>query len=386
MNAPARPAGYALDPVLFGTISSLLLLGLVAVASASMSLAERDLGRPFYYVERQGVFAAGGALLAFLAFLLPTKLWRGTGFLLMALAIGVLVLVLVPGVGHKVNGAVRWLPIGPVGVQVSEIARLFLLMYLAGYVVRRQPELSASFAGFLKPMLVIGCACVLLLAEPDFGAATVLLATSLGVLFLGGVRWRDFGLLFACAAAAMALLAIASPYRMQRLTSFLHPWEDPYASGFQLTQSLIAIGRGGWFGVGLGGSVQKLFYLPEAHTDFVFAVLAEETGLAGVMATLLLYAVLVARGFAIGRRAGEAGLAYQSYLAFGISLWLGLQSAINVGVNMGVLPTKGLTLPLLSYGGSSLAITLLACGLLLRVHHETCAATGAIGRERGRRA
>jgi cell division protein FtsW len=386
MNAPARPAGYALDPVLFGAVSSLLLLGLVAVASASMALAERDLGRPFYYLERQGVFAVGGTLLALGAFVVPTKLWRGTGFVLMSFALALLVLVLVPGVGHEVNGAVRWLPIGPVGVQVSEVARLFLLMYLAGYVVRRQAELSASFAGFLKPMLVIGAACALLLAEPDFGAATVLLITSLGVLFLGGVRWRDFGLLFVCAAAAMALLAIASPYRMQRLTSFLHPWEDPYASGFQLTQSLIAIGRGGWFGVGLGGSVQKLFYLPEAHTDFVFAVLAEETGLTGVMITLLLYGLLVARGFAIARRASEAGLAYQGYLAFGISLWLGLQSAINIGVNMGVLPTKGLTLPLLSYGGSSLAITLLSCGLLLRVHHETCAATGAIGRERGRRA
>jgi cell division protein FtsW len=386
MNAPARRTGYALDPTLFSVISALLLLGLVAVASASMALAERDLGRPFYYVERQGVFAAGGVLLGLLAFVVPVKLWRGAGFVLMALALAVLVLVLVPGIGHQVNGAVRWLPLGPVSVQVSEIARLFLLMYIAGYVVRRQSELAASFMGFLKPMLVIACACVLLLAEPDFGAATVLLATSLGVLFLGGVRWRDFGLLFVSAAVSMAVLALVSPYRMQRLTSFMHPWTDPYDTGFQLTQSLIAIGRGGWLGVGLGGSVQKLFYLPEAHTDFVFAVLAEELGLVGVLATLLLYAVLVARGFAVARRAIESGLNYQGYLAFGISLWLGLQSAINVGVNMGVLPTKGLTLPLLSYGGSSLAITLLACGLLLRVHHETCAAIGAVGRERGRRA
>jgi cell division protein FtsW len=385
MNAPARRTGYALDPLLFGAVSSLLLLGLVAVASASMALGERDLGRPFYYLERQGVFALGGAMLAAIAFVLPVKLWRGAGFVLMALALALLVLVLVPGVGHQVNGAVRWLPLGPVSVQVSEIARLFLLMYIAGYVVRRQTEL-ASFAGFVKPMAVIACACVLLLAEPDFGAATVLLVTSLGVLFLGGVRWRDFGLLFACAALLMAVLALASPYRLQRLTSFMHPWTDPYDTGFQLTQSLIAIGRGGWLGVGLGGSVQKLFYLPEAHTDFVFAVLAEELGLVGVIATLLLYTLVVARGFGIGRRAVEAGLAYQGYLAFGISLWLGLQSAINVGVNMGVLPTKGLTLPLLSYGGSSLAITLLACGLLLRIHHETCAAIGAVGRERGRRA
>jgi len=386
MSTSARPSAHALDPVLFGVISSLLLLGLIAVASASMALAERDLGRPFYYLERQGVFALGGAALALAAFLLPTRLWRSTGLLLMALALALLVLVLVPGIGHEVNGAVRWLPLGPVRVQVSELARLLLLMYLAGYIVRHEAELSASFAGFVKPMLVIAGACALLLAEPDFGAATVLLATALGVLFLGGVRWRDFGLLFAGAGAAMALLAVASPYRVQRLTSFLHPWTDPFDSGFQLTQSLIAIGRGGWFGVGLGGSVQKLFYLPEAHTDFVFAVLAEELGLAGVLATLGLYVLLIVRGFAIGRRAGEAGLSYQAYLAFGITLWLAFQSIINIGVNMGVLPTKGLTLPLLSYGGSSLAITLLACGLLLRIHHETCVATGSIGRSSGRRA
>jgi cell division protein FtsW len=386
MNAPTRTSTHALDPVLFGAVASLLLLGLVAVASASMSLAERDLGRPFYYFERQGVFALGGAVLAAVAFHLPTKLWRGTGLLLMTFALALLVLVLVPGVGHEVNGSVRWLRVGPVSVQVSELARLLLLMYLAGYVVRHESDLSTSFAGFVKPMLVIAGACGLLLAEPDFGAATVLLATALGVLFLGGVRWRDFGLLFVSAGAAMALLAVASPYRVQRLTSFLHPWTDPFDSGFQLTQSLIAIGRGGWFGVGLGGSVQKLFYLPEAHTDFVFAVLAEELGLAGVIATIGLYALLIVRGFVIARRAGEAGLRYQSYLAFGIALWLGFQSAINIGVNMGVLPTKGLTLPLLSYGGSSLAITLLACGLLLRVHHETCVADGSIGRSSGRRA
>ena len=372
MNAPARRTGYALDPLLFGAVSSLLLLGLVAVASASMALGERDLGRPFYYLERQGVFALGGAMLAAIAFVLPVKLWRGAGFVLMAFALAVLVLVLVPGVGHQVNGAVRWLPLGPVSVQVSEIARLFLLMYIAGYVVRRQTEL-ASFAGFVKPMAVIACACVLLLAEPDFGAATVLLVTSLGVLFLGGVRWRDFGLLFACAALLMAVLALASPYRLQRLTSFMHPWTDPYDTGFQLTQSLIAIGRGGWLGVGLGGSVQKLFYLPEAHTDFVFAVLAEEFGFLGVVTVIALFALLVGRALRVSRNAAEAGLAFQSYLAAGIGIWLGLQAFVNIGVNMGLLPTKGLTLPLFSYGGSSMLVTLGWIGVLLRIHHETAA-------------
>jgi cell division protein FtsW len=382
MNAPARQTRYAVDALLVGVVASLLLIGLVEVASASMSLAERELERPFYFLLRQSALAAGGIVLAAGAFLVPTKLWRSTGFLLMALALALLALVLVPGVGHEVNGSVRWLPVGPITVQVSELARVLLLLYLAGYIVRHQAELSASFAGFLKPMLVIGGACALLLLEPDFGAATVLLVTALGVLFLGGVRWRDFGLLFVCAGAAMAVLALASPYRMKRITSFLHPWTDPYDSGFQLTQSLIAIGRGGWFGVGLGDGVQKLFYLPEAHTDFVFAVLAEELGLAGVLVTLALFAALVGRAFAIGRRATEAGLEYQGYVAFGIALWLGLQATINIGVNMGALPTKGLTLPLLSYGGSSLAITLFACGLLLRVHHETCVSIGAVGRER----
>jgi cell division protein FtsW len=384
MNAPARQTRYAVDALLVGVVASLLLIGLVEVASASMSLAERELQQPFYFLLRQGALAAGGLVLAAGAFFVPTKLWRSTSFLLMALALVLLGLVLVPGFGHEVNGSTRWLPVGPVAVQVSEVARLLLLLYLAGYIVRHQAELSASFAGFVKPMLVIGAACALLLLEPDFGAATVLLVTALGVLFLGGVRWRDFALLFLCAGGAMVVLALSSPYRMKRILSFLNPWNDPYDSGFQLTQSLIAIGRGGWFGVGLGDSVQKLFYLPEAHTDFVFAVLAEELGLAGVLVTLALFAALVGRAFGIGRRATEAGLEYQGYVAFGIALWLGVQTTINIGVNMGVLPTKGLTLPLLSYGGSSLAMTLVACALLLRVHHETCAATGALGRDRRR--
>jgi cell division protein FtsW len=237
--------------------------------------------------------------------------------------------------------------------------------------VRRAEELRADFKGFLRPCIVLGLAAVLLLAEPDFGAATVLMTTGLAVLFLAGARIRHLLVPLVLGIAAMATLAVTSSYRMRRLTAFRNPWEDPFDSGFQLTQSLIAIGRGEWFGVGLGSSVQKLFYLPEAHTDFVFAVLAEEFGFAGVLTVIALFALLVGRALAISRNAARAGLAFQSLLAAAVGIWLGLQVFVNVGVNMGLLPTKGLTLPLLSYGGSSLLVTLGWLGVLLRVHHET---------------
>jgi cell division protein FtsW len=237
--------------------------------------------------------------------------------------------------------------------------------------VRRAEELRASFKGFIKPVLVLGAAAALLLLEPDFGAATVLMATGLGVLFLAGVRLLHLVVPLVLGVAAMATLALTSSYRLRRITSFRNPWEDAFDSGFQLTQSLIAIGRGEWFGVGLGSSVQKLFYLPEAHTDFVFAVLAEEFGFVGVVVVLSLFAVLVGRALAISRNAARAGLQFQSYLAASIGIWLGLQAFVNIGVNMGLLPTKGLTLPLLSYGGSSMLVTLAWLGLLLRVHHES---------------
>jgi len=259
--------------------------------------------------------------------------------------------VLIPGIGHEVNGSRRWLRLAGMSFQVSELARVLLLTYLASYIVRRQAELKEDLRGFLKPLAILVGASGLLLLEPDFGAATVLMSTGLALLFLAGVKLRHFFALVALAAAGMALVAVTSAYRVQRLTTFLDPWKDPFDSGFQLTQSLIAIGRGELFGVGLGASVQKLFYLPEAHTDFVFAVLAEELGLVGVAVTLALFVVLMWRAFGISRLAAEAGLPFQAYLAAGFGIWLGLQTFSNVGVNMGLLPTKGVTLPLMSYGG-----------------------------------
>jgi cell division protein FtsW len=282
-----------------------------------------------------------------------------------------LVAVLVPGVGHEVNGSRRWLRLGVMNFQASELARVLLLTYVASYSVRRADELRTDFKGFLRPVAVLGVAAVLLLLEPDFGAATVLLTTSLAVLFLAGARIRHLLVPMALGIAAMALLAVTSSYRLRRLTAFRDPWQDPFDSGFQLTQSLIAIGRGEWFGVGLGSSVQKLFYLPEAHTDFVFAVLAEEFGFAGVVIVIALFGLLVGRALFIARNAARAGLEFQSLVAAAIGVWLGLQVFVNIGVNMGLLPTKGLTLPLLSYGGSSMLVTLGWLGVLLRVHHET---------------
>jgi cell division protein FtsW len=257
-----------------------------------------------------------------------------------------------------------------VNFQPSELVKLFVVVYLAGYLVRRGDEVRESVKGFLKPMALVGLIGVLLLLEPDFGAAAVITATVLGMMFLGGVRLWQFGVLFLVMSAGMAALAISSPYRMARLTSFVNPWADPFNSGFQLTQALIAFGRGEWLGVGLGGSIQKLFYLPEAHTDFLFAVLAEELGLLGVVAVIALFAILVWRAFVIGQSAASAGNRFGAYTAYGIGMWLGLQAFINLGVNMGVLPTKGLTLPLMSYGGSSIVMSCVAVALLLRVSHE----------------
>jgi len=251
---------------------------------------------------------------------------------------------------------------------------VLLLTFLSSYVVRKQAELKQDLKGFLKPLGVLMGAALLLLLEPDFGTATVLMGTELALLFLAGVKLRHFFALVVLASSGMALIAVTSAYRLKRLTAFLDPWADPFNSGFQLTQSLIAIGRGELFGVGLGSSVQKLFYLPEAHTDFVFAVLAEELGLAGVVVTLALFVVLVWRAFHIARQAAEAGLPFQAYFAAGFGLWLGLQTFINVGVNLGLLPTKGLTLPLMSYGGSSIMVTLGWLGLLMRIHHEASVA------------
>ncbi|HUD96895.1 MAG TPA: putative lipid II flippase FtsW [Woeseiaceae bacterium] len=362
---------------------ALLLGGLVILASASISTSDNSSGNPFYYVERQAVAALIGAAGGLLCLFIPIQTWSSIGPLLLLAGVALLAVVLVPGVGYEVNGSTRWLRIGIINLQVSEPARLCLLLYLAGYLVRRNKSLREEFGGFLRPMLLLSLACGLLLAEPDFGAAIVLLATALAMLFVAGARLRDFCLFFGVAAIAMAVLAVTSPYRLQRLTGFLDPWSDPFNSGFQLTQSLIAIGRGEWFGVGLGNGVQKLFYLPEAHTDFVFAVFAEEFGLAGSVALIGLFLALLWRIFHLAMRAARSERFFEAYFAVGIGTWLGLQAFINIGVNMGMLPTKGLPLPLVSYGRSSLIITMISIGLLLRIHHELVIDARPVNRRTG---
>jgi cell division protein FtsW len=367
MTARSR---LSLDPLVIGLTAALVLLGLVMVTSASVTLAARD-GDPFFFLERQLLFALLGTGCAAVAVRIPTAVWERLSFLLLVISIVLLVLVLVPGVGHSVHGSRRWLHLGGLSFQASEGARVFLLIYLCSYLVRREQEVRDSVTGFLKPLGVLAFAAVLLLIEPDFGSGVVLLTTGIGVLFLAGVRLRHFLALCGAALVAFAVVAVSSAYRVKRLTAFLDPWADPFNTGFQLTQSLIAIGRGEWFGVGLGASIQKLFYLPEAHTDFVFAVLAEELGFVGIALLVALVLALVYRALLIARAAAEAGLKFQSYLAAAFGIWFGLQAFINMGVNMGLLPTKGLTLPLLSYGRSSLVVTLGWIGILLRVHHET---------------
>lgn len=381
-----RPRRLMLDPWVIGPVSALLMIGLVMVASASIGISEREFGSPFFYLKRQAIYVGLGLCAAFVGLVVPTRVWEENSKYLLGGALVLLVLVLIPGVGHEVNGSRRWIRLGFMNFQASELARVMLLTYLASYAVRKGDELRSSFAGFMKPVGVLGVAAVLLLAEPDFGATTVLMATGLAVLFLAGARLQHLLVPVALGIAGLGALAVTSAYRLRRLVAFRDPWQDPFNSGFQLVQSLIAIGRGEWFGVGLGASVQKLFYLPEAHTDFVFAVLAEEFGFVGVVVVVALFSLLVGRALIIARDAEKAGLAFQSYLAAAIGIWLGLQAFVNIGVNMGLLPTKGLTLPLLSYGGSSMLITLGWLGVLLRINHES-ALTGrsAVARGRGRR-
>lgn len=359
-----------LDPVMLTVAGALLVIGMVMMTSASISIADKNFGNPLYYLQRQSVFALIGGVGILVALAVPTRFWQWSGYLSLMLAFVALLAVLIPGVGHSVNGSTRWIRLGFMNFQASEAARLLMLFYVCSYLVRHNDQVRESFIGFAKPMVFVVIASCLLLLEPDFGAATVLLCVTFGVLFLGGVKFRHYALLVVAAVGAMAVMAVSSKYRRDRLTAFLDPWQDPFGDGFQLTQSLIAIGRGEVFGVGLGNSVQKLFYLPEAHTDFVFAVLAEELGLIGCVLVVALFFALVARGFAVARRALRMELPFQAYLAFGISIWFGLQAFINIGVNMGALPTKGLTLPLMSSGGSSLIMSMVSVGLLLRVYHE----------------
>lgn len=349
----------------------ILGFGLVMVASSSISVAVRETGNPFYFFERQSLYAILSIFGAFVAYQCPLEVCERLGMIFLFAALGALVMVLIPHVGHAVNGSRRWIGVEFINIQVTEVAKLLITIYLAGYIVRRYDEVRTRFSGFLKPMIVIIAAGALMLKEPDYGSAVVLLTICLSMLFIAGGSLRNFLLFLGASLLVVALLAVSSPYRLERLTSFLNPWAYAYSSGYQLTQSLIAIGSGSWFGVGLGDSIQKLFFLPEAHTDFLFSVLAEELGLAGVYIVVFLYAALVYRGFTLSKRALNAGAPFAAWLGYGISVWLGLQAFLNMAVDMGLLPTKGLTLPLMSYGGSSLVVDMAAIGLLQRIHKET---------------
>ena len=360
-----RPA--PLDFPLMVVVLGLLSLGFVMVASASMTIGDTCCKDPFFFVTRQAL-ALGLALGAgLLAFTLPVSWWERSGVWLFLLGVASLVLILIPGVGHSVNGANRWIPLGPLNLQPSEFVKLFAVIYIAGYLVRHAESVTTELAGFIRPMILIGFAAALILKQPDFGTTTVMLATVMGMLFLGGVSVMPFAVLFGTVLVGLSFLVLTSEYRMRRILSFLDPWQDPFASGYQLSQALIGFGRGEWFGVGLGNGIQKQYFLPEAHTDFIATVIAEELGLVGMLAIIGAFAFIAWRAFAIGARAEAAGQRFAGYTAQGIGLWLGLQAFVNIGVNSGMLPTKGLTLPFLSYGSNSLIVGCLAIAILLRI-------------------
>ncbi|MBU0901341.1 MAG: putative lipid II flippase FtsW [Gammaproteobacteria bacterium] len=362
--------GIDLDfPLLAGCLA-LLGLGLVMITSASSEVAALQSGNPLYHMIRHLIYLAIGTAAALATLLVPMALWQRYSGTLLLVAVVLLILVLLPGIGREVNGAKRWIGLGIFNLQPSELAKLFSVMFIAAYLVRRQTEVREKLTGFIKPMLVLGPIAMLLLAEPDFGATVVLVGASIAMLFLGGVNLLRFIPLATGVLGLGVWVMTSQAYRLERLTNFVDPWADQYGAGYQLSQALIAFGRGEWFGVGLGNSVQKQFYLPEAHTDFVFAVLAEELGMVGALLTVGLFVFVSVRALYIGLWAEKAKQFFSAYVAYGLAfLWIG-QVLINIGVNVGLLPTKGLTLPFLSYGGSSLVICCISLALLLRIEWE----------------
>lgn len=355
--------------ILFTTLC-LLAFGLLMVASSSMVISDRQYGYPLHYVIRQTVFLLFGLAAIWFTTHIPLKLWEKFSGYFILIGVVLLVAVLIPGIGRVVNGSRRWINLGIISLQVSEVVKLLSLLYLASYLARYQNQVQTQWIGFIKPIILLGFIGILLLLEPDFGAVTVIAITFLALLFIAGARLLPFTSLFVLVVAAMGLLAVTSPYRLERLTTFLNPWSAQFGSGYQLTQSLIAFGRGGLFGVGLGNSIQKLFYLPEAHTDFIFAVIGEELGLIGELLLIGLFTLLVVRIISIGQRAHRENHLFSAYLAYGIGIWIALQALINIGVNIGLLPTKGLTLPFISYGGSSMLINSVVVGIMLRMSYE----------------
>jgi cell division protein FtsW len=368
-----RAAGAEYDSALVWVTLLLLGFGMVMVYSASIAIAEASRGtgnNAAYYLTRHAAYILVSLVAAGIVFQVPLRVWQRAAPLLFVLGMVLLMLVLIPGIGREVNGSRRWLPLGIVNLQPSELMKLCAVLYAADYTVRKAAFMHSLRKGFLPMAGVMLLTGGLLLREPDFGAFAVITVIAMGILFLGGMNWRLFAGLIVMLVIGFLLLIWTSPYRMQRVIGFMDPWADPYGKGYQLSHALIAFGRGEWFGVGLGASVEKLFYLPEAHTDFLLAVIAEELGFAGVLLIILLFSWLVWRAFAIGRRAIELERPFAALVAQGIGLWIGVQVIINMGVNMGVLPTKGLTLPLLSFGGSAILATCCAIAVLMRVDWE----------------
>jgi cell division protein FtsW len=358
------------DQWLLASTFVLIAVGVVMVYSSSIAYADREMGRDTYFLVRHAGYTMLGLML--MAFTMRTRVrwWQKIGPFLLLIGIVSLFLVLIPGVGATVNGSSRWIRLGIVNLQPSEFMKLFAVVYVAGYLVRKQEALRNFTQGIVMISLVVAIIGALLLMEPDLGSLVVIAVTVFAMLFLGGVRFWHFLMVLSVGIGGMVLLTIISPYRMARATSFMDPFADPYNTGFQLVQALIAFGRGEWLGAGLGASVQKLFYLPAAHTDFVFAVLAEELGLVAVLGIMVLFGIIIVRAFVIARHAEAVGQIYSARLAQGIGLLLGSQAMINMGVNMGLLPTKGLTLPFVSYGGSSMLSSCIAMGLLLLIGRE----------------
>ena len=373
---------FYMDTVLLSVSLGILVLGYIMVASASLHLGEKLANDSFYFPKHQLVHVFLGIAAAVFVASRPLVFWEKSSHVLFISGLVLLALVLVPGLGKTVNGSARWLNILGLRIQVSEVFKLISVVYMATFITHHLTLVRTSWQGMIRPMMMLVVACVLLLKEPDFGSAAVIMAVAMGMLFLAGARLVQFGILLAMAGGGAAILVLTSPYRMKRLLSFSDPWADPLNSGFQLTQALIAFGRGEWMGVGLGSSVQKLFFLPEAHTDFLFSVIGEELGLIGAFLVILLFAVIVWRAFVIGRLAERVGNPFAAYIAYGLGIWFGLQAFINMGVNMGMLPTKGLTLPLMSYGGGSMIVMCSALALLFRVRSEIVEACGCASRER----
>ncbi len=366
-----QPQQFAPNALLI-IMALLMCIGLLMMTSASVEIANGQYGDPFFYFKRQLFFTVLSVPIVIVTLMIPVRTWYDYSAPLLLIAFVLLVAVLIPGVGKIVNGSARWIDLGFYNLQPSEMAKLFFVFYLAAYMERRHHDVVNTWSGFLKPMIILTAAIVLLHFEPDHGAMVIMIGTCFSMIFLAGAKLHRFILVLACCLGAVILLAIMKPYVLDRFSSFLNPWaaEYVYGEGYQLTQALIAFGRGGFFGEGLGNSIQKLYFLPEAHTDFVLAIIAEEFGLVGVTTIIGLFTALVAQAFAIGRRVEAAGDLFSAYVAYGIAMLFACQTLINVGVNIGLLPTKGLTLPFLSYGGNSLLVSCFMVAILVRIQYE----------------